>query len=380
MLTLAAELRDAFKVSFVGENTPGCQALFDGMRDLGIATLALDPHDFTSSHQLLCDWLVKRKIDIFNNHAGINWEGLRGLKAAEEMEIPVIVRTEHLPYILKEEWQREEHRNMLKGIDRLICVSEEACRSFQQAGIPENKLTYVQNGIRPARVTPQREELRSQVRALFNLPAQSPLALSVGRYVEQKGYHALLDSASLVCASNPTIHFLWVGSGPQEHELRDRIEQAGLQDRVHMLGQRTDVPELMAASDLFVMATRFEGLPLVVLEAMAAALPVVSTRTYGLRETVIDGLTGRLFDLNDHAGMAEAIITIAQQPELARRMGRAGQARQRLNFNSSRMAQETTEVFYKLLRHSTLDLPALALVDRIMLPKPAIQAERTAGR
>jgi glycosyltransferase involved in cell wall biosynthesis len=149
--------------------------------------------------------------------------------------------------------------------------------------------------------------------------------------------------------------FLWVGTGPLEDELRERVRSRGLENWVWLAGSRSDVSDLMAAADVFLHASAVEGLPLVVLEAMAAGRPVVATHAPGTDEVVVDNVTGRLVGRarldgsGDTDALAAAILQPLQDRELASAWGRAGRERVRREFSSERMARQTAEIYAELL-------------------------------
>ena len=148
----------------------------------------------------------------------------------------------------------------------------------------------------------------------------------------------------------PETHFVLVGEGQLKDELRARVRGLGLQSQVHFTGHRDDVPELMTAADLFVLPSLFEGLPLVILEAMAAGLPVIGTRVCGISEAVIDEITGRLVKSGDARALAAAVSEALEQPDLAARWGKAGRNLFEQEFTAARMARETFAVYEGLLQ------------------------------
>lgn len=354
MLTLAAQLRDDYRISCVCPPTPAGRRLLGHADALGLDTLALTVRDDGPEWHRLRDWLGARRVALFHGHAGIGWEGHDGIRAARAAGVPSVVRTEHLPYLITAHDQRADHRLMLRQVDRLICVSEATRASFRAAGIPERQLGTVRNGINPL---PAVVADRRTLRAGLGLPLSARLVLTVGRFTMQKGYHIFAGAVPTVAARHPDTHFIWVGVGPMEGELRARVRDNGLADRVHFVGQRADVPALMAASDLFVLPSLFEGLPLVVLEAMAAGLPVVGTRVCGTDEAVIDGVTGRLVEAGDAPALADAILETLARPGLAARRGAAGKRRVTREFGAARMADETAAIYEELLdRHAVAAL------------------------
>jgi glycosyltransferase involved in cell wall biosynthesis len=147
----------------------------------------------------------------------------------------------------------------------------------------------------------------------------------------------------------PQAHFVWAGTGPLESALRQQAAARGLGGHVHLLGHRTDVGALLAAAGVCVLPSLFEGLPLAVLEAMAAGVPVVGTRVCGTAEAVRDGCTGRLVAPRDPAALAGAILEVLECPALAACWGAAGRRRVRRHFSARRMARATARVYGELI-------------------------------
>jgi glycosyltransferase involved in cell wall biosynthesis len=314
---------------------------------LGLDTLALDwgrPH----ASERFAEWLGSRRVDICHVHAGIGWEGLDVIQIARVSGVPVIIRTEHLPYLLTDEAERVRYTNALQDVDRIVCVSNEARASFVAGGVPGDLLTVIRNGI-PA--YPVRRG-RDRARASLGLGAHARMVLTVARYAEQKGHRTLLDAVPAVLTCEPQAHFVWVGTGPLEEAMRWAIHQRGLDEHVILLGGRSDVPDLMAAADLFVLPSRFEGLPLAVLEAMVAGLPVVATRVCGTAEAVQDRVTGLLVEPGDSKALAAAISKLLAEPQRATQFGARGRVRAQQAFGLGRMARETLALYRELLARS----------------------------
>jgi glycosyltransferase involved in cell wall biosynthesis len=180
--------------------------------------------------------------------------------------------------------------------------------------------------------------------------------LTVGRFTEQKGHSLLIEAMPPILEAGENIHFVWVGQGPLEHSLRETVRRRGLGRWVHFLGQRSDVPELMAAADVFVLPSLFEGLPLVLLEAMAAALPVVGTSVCGIAEAVEHDRTGRLVE-RDPDLLAQCIVDILRDPQQAARLGAAGRQKVREEFSAARMAREMVAVYEELVNAASPGIP-----------------------
>jgi len=381
MLTLAGELRDRYELSLVCPPSPSGQTLLARAAEMGLTTLPLELRSDAQAPAPLIDWLQQQQVRICHVHAGVAWEGHHGVRAASAANVPGIIRTEHLPDLtavfavdelpdlvygpyhrpdrrldlaqLTEmvAANRRQHRELVELVDRLICVSEVVRDSFVQSGIPRHKTRVVRNGIMPRHTRCNRAEAREQA----GISPDVGVVLTIGRLIDVKGHHHLLDAVPMVVSQEPDTRFIWVGEGPLDQELRERVTALGLQHWVHFAGQRTDVPDLLAAADVFLLPSMVEGLPLVVLEAMAAGLPVVGTRVSGTSEIIVDGITGRLVERGrltgkgDPEALAAAILEPLQDRDLAARWGAAGALRVPTEFSARRMARETAQVYEELL-------------------------------
>jgi len=195
---------------------------------------------------------------------------------------------------------------------------------------------------------------RDEVRERLGLPREAFVFGSVGRLGEQKSPLALLAAFERVAAACPGAHLVFVGDGPQREALEAAISRAGLVGRVHLVGLRRDVPELLRAFDAFVLASRWEGLPRVFPQAMAAGLPIVATRVDGAADAVTPGENGWLVEVGDVAGLAERMAGLADDSTAARRMGEAGRARVD-EFSARRMVDQLEGLYARLSRE--LGLP-----------------------
>ncbi len=338
MVALATELRSHYDIAFICHADSGiCQRV----RDIGFPT-----HAIASDYWELRNLIAMLRPDVFHCHAGVGWEGHSGVWAARDAGIEVVLRTEHLPYVITERWQHDEYMRMQDTIDAIICVSEESRRGFERAGISPAKLYVVRNGIKP----PQGIANRNAVLADLGLFSDARMVLTVGRMTHQKGYPYLLDAVPSVLAQHPRTFFLVAGVGHEEENLKAQVERLGITANVFFLGRRGDVPRLMAACDLFVLPSLFEGLPLVVLEAMSMGKPVIGTRVCGTSEAVIDRVTGALVEPKNALALADAIIAALDDAELRARWGVAGKKRVANYFMAERMAHETSAVYSKLLK------------------------------
>lgn len=167
---------------------------------------------------------------------------------------------------------------------------------------------------------PERSPECAALRAQLGIPQDELLLLCLAELNKNKNQQQLLEAIHLVQDEIP-LHCLLVGSGPERERLQRLAERLGIADRVHLLGYRRDVATLMAASDLCVLVSKREGLPRAIMEAMAAAKPVVATDVRGSRELVRDGVNGYLVPVGDHQALAAALTTLSRDESLRRRMG-----------------------------------------------------------
>ena len=235
-----------------------------------------------------------------------------------------------------------------------VCVSEGVRRfSRDVGGWPDDRLTVIPNAVDVAPF--DRAAAAALSRAALGLggvPEGSFLSLYVGRLDGQKGLPVLLDAAARVVAARPTRdwHLALAGDGPDRAALTSlAASHPALAGRVHWLGRRDDVPALLHACDLLVLPSLWEGMPNVVLEAMAARRAVVATRVEGTEDLVAPGRNGWLVPPADPAALADALLDAAADPDRLRRFGAAARARVEADFTPARMVAAYERLWAGLL-------------------------------
>jgi len=204
-------------------------------------------------------------------------------------------------------WRRNRH---------VLAVSEGVAASITRHG-PE--VEVVVQGIDVDRFTPGPDDRRA-ARESLGISADTRVVGTVGNLVEKKDHDTLLRAV----AATSDVDVVIVGTGPLEGPLRLRATELGV--RLHLLGIRDDVPSLLPAFDVFCLSSRYEGLPIAMLEAMASGVPVVATAVGGVPEVVTDGVDGLLVPAGDAAALAVALEKVLTDPELARDLGVAARA------------------------------------------------------
>ncbi len=235
-----------------------------------------------------------------------------------------------------------------------VCVSRAVADfSIARAGLLPKKIVVICNGVDVARFSTARPADLSQ----FGISPGSQVLLTVGRLDRQKGLDDLVEAAALVVPKYPRAHFLMVGEGSERRRIELLICETGLADRVHLAGWRPDIPELLAASYALVLSSHWEGLPNVILEAMAAGLPVVATRVEGTSELVNEGLTGLIVAPQSPATLAAGIEKLLSDPALSHAMGQSGRERAAANFSWDKMAAQYSALYSSLLCASRTPSP-----------------------
>jgi|SoiMethySBSTD1v2_1073268.scaffolds.fasta_scaffold42596_2 glycosyltransferase involved in cell wall biosynthesis len=281
-------------------------------------------------------------------HAHLTWPLAcrMGLLGAALARVPAVVATAQLFVDLPPSgWTTMQHRVVSASVDRYLAVSRQVAAQLRERfGVRPDKITQVPNAV----ALDQFPRAVSPAPARPADPAAPQTVLTVARLDPQKGLHHLVAAAALV----PEARVMVVGEGPERRALETKIAHLGLGDRVHLLGFRSDVPDLLAGSDLFVLPSLFEGLPLSILEAMAAGKPVVATAIGGNDEAVVDGATGLLVPPGDPRALADAIRALLRDPERRRRLGEAGRRRAEAEFSATAMVRRVAAVYDELLAAS----------------------------
>lgn len=284
------------------------------------------------------------RVDLLHTHTLAAANALARV-AARVARVPVV---SHLHI---ENHFRPATRALLKAADnvsarlaaRLVAVSENTRRAYELQGYPR-RIEVVYNGVALDQTG------TADVRRELGLPADSPLVGAVGRLCEVKGQRELIEALAQV----PGARALLVGAdleqgGEYQRELERVAAALGVGDRVVFAGPRSDVGEVLSALDVVALPSWTEGLPLVVLEAMARKRPVVATPVGGTPEVVVDGETGWLVPPRDPGALAEALRRLLADAELRRRFGEAGYERVRERFSAAAMKRRMLEIYDEVL-------------------------------
>jgi glycosyltransferase involved in cell wall biosynthesis len=212
-----------------------------------------------------------------------------------------------------------------KRQSHLLAVSGAVRAELVEQGIPAERITVLHNALGADEFRPARDA--ASVRAEFGADATTPVVGSFGHLSEKKGYRELFAAMPRILKAVPTTQFWVMGQGQLRDELEETARAGGFLKQVRFAGFRRDAADVMNAIDVMALPSRREPCALVYVEAALLAKPIVACRSGGAPESVADGETGILAPVNDSAAIAEAVLTLLENRDAARRMGEAGKAR-----------------------------------------------------
>jgi sugar transferase (PEP-CTERM/EpsH1 system associated) len=263
----------------------------------------------------------QHRIHIAHTHSWATLlEGVIGAKLAR---VPIIIHGEH--GTIKADSQLHVYLQHLiwRITDQVLSVSDELRQRLHTTfGFPESRVHVITNGVDLSRFDLSRNGV--DYKARLDLPPSAVAFGTVGRLVPVKAYPILLKASKLVFKEFPHAYLLIVGEGPLYDDLTQMAREYNMVDRVRFLGWRQDVPEILRALDLYVLASESEGMSNTILEAMASGLPVVATAVGGNPELVADGETGLLVPPNHPRALAAAITKLLQDSPRRKNMGQLG--------------------------------------------------------
>jgi glycosyltransferase involved in cell wall biosynthesis len=281
---------------------------------------------------------VMREIapDIVHTHS--SKAGVLGREAACRLGVASIL---HTPHVFPFQWATGLTGRVYLAIERqqarrthkLICVSESQRADALIRGVaPAEKMIVIRNGIElPA---PVDETKRAAMRKALGLNTDTPAVGMVARLAPQKGVGIFVRAAAKVLSQRPEVVFLLVGAGPLEGEIRTRAAELRLPpENFRLLGHRPDAESIYPVFDVLALSSLYEGLPYVLLEAMAYGVPVVATDVLGSQDVVDDGVTGFLARVSDPEHIADRILVLLNDRPFLRRCGIAARERVQASFS-----------------------------------------------
>jgi len=329
-----------------------CRPLLEAAKALGAEVVELEqntPH-YRASAREIADHLTRVNADVLLCHG--YKPDILGVLAARKISVPVVsVSHGWTAATFKVRVNETIDRLCLQGMDRVVCVSERQARRVRRAGVPARKIVVIHNAIDVSRYGTRDLAIREQLLSLFPTTQRPRLLVgAAGRLSPEKGYAVLVDAAAKVLRDVPDVGFIHFGEGPLRAEITAQIAAHDLQDRFVLAGFRADLPQVYSSLDVFTLPSFTEGLPVVVLEALAASVPVVATAVGGTPEVVSNGENGFLVPPRDAKALARGIVTCIAADRRA--LGEQGRALVFDRFTFTTQAERYRTMFAELRRSS----------------------------
>lgn len=238
-------------------------------------------------------------------------------------------------------------------VHRFVAVSDTVkAYILQHESIPEEKISVINNGVLLDRFS--RKNDRDSLRRELTLESDSIAIGTVARIDDQKDPDTFVRAAAGIAQKLPKARFFWIGSGPMRGKIEQRVHELGIEGSFQFLGERDDVPQLLRALDIFVLTSKYEGMPNALLEAMAAGLPCIASKVSGNMIAIQDKQHGRLFPVGDSDSLQDHILAYVNDMTEAQRLAVAGQARMKDEFSSSSVAKKYQDVYDQVLNENPL--------------------------
>lgn len=302
-------------------------------------TLMDGPVNFVKGVRFIRSILKQGQFDVLNSHS--RRDTVLAGTAARLAGTPLIVRTRHLAKKVGSLFSYTVIPH------RVTAASNFVRNHLIERGVPEHKVATVYPAVNLPEL-PERSTLRDELKLAQNDVVVGCVAVMRA----EKGHKDLIDAMVPLVRERPNVHLVFAGGGsPMFEEIQAYVNQLKLDKRVHLLGMRSDIPNVLAGLDIFALATRREAAGIVFVEAGAAGLPTVGTRVDGVPEMIQDGVSGTLVPLDDNPALTQALRTLIDDPGLRQRMGQAGRTFCRDNspFTPQAMAAEVESCYIRWL-------------------------------
>jgi glycosyltransferase involved in cell wall biosynthesis len=230
----------------------------------------------------------------------------------------------------------------------LVVVSQRVRRlAIDQERIRTSKIVIIANGIAPVKMISRDSPLLTRFRADLGVQPDDFIFLTVGRLRTQKGHTYLLDAIPEIIRQFPDTVFLLAGDGPLRAELEAKSEALGIQEHVSFLGIRDDIAMLLNLANGFLLPSLWEGMPIALLEAMEAELPVVATQVEGVVEIIQDGVNGMSVPSGEPQALIDAVLRLLRDPQLRQELALAGKKSVEEHYTIGTMCLAYEKLFHK---------------------------------
>ena len=293
----------------------------------------------------LWGFLRREKIDVIETFT--HDSNMVALPIAWLARVPVRIATHHGVIEGFSRWRVFIHSWMVNHniAHKLVAVSQKTREVSLNEGIREERIAVITNGIVPL---PIESRSRIEVRKEAGMEANDLVLVSVGRLVYQKAHEVLIACMPDVLKEFPNVKVLIFGEGPLRTDLQAQIEKLDLSNSVKLPGKTDQIAQHLASADIFVMPSRWEGLPIALLEAMSAGLPSVATKVEGVDEVLLEGEHGLFVPVENPQALAQAILQLLRDPQARSRMGAAARLHISTKYTVDRMCEQYLELMLNL--------------------------------
>jgi glycosyltransferase involved in cell wall biosynthesis len=349
LLGLASSLPPRYRSVFLSFSEGGRgRAVLDEGRRAGLEAIELKHNvaTFRSAVSEVAAHLRRLRADVLccNGYK----PNLVGLLAARRVGVPVVAVSHGWTAVSwKVRLNEALDRLVLRWVDRVVCVSEGQAVKVRRAGVKASRVVVIRNAVQPDAFGPPDPEYRARLEALFPRPPRR-LVGAAGRLSPEKGFGVLVEAAVAVTQADPDVGFVLFGDGPLREPLARQIAECGLAERFVLAGFRADLGRFLPHCDLLALPSYTEGLPVIVLEALAAGVPVVATAVGGTPEVIEEGVSGRLVPPGDPGALARCTVELLRSDAQRRAMGEQGRQRVREQFTFAAQALQYQRLFEEL--------------------------------
>ncbi|MEM8859061.1 MAG: glycosyltransferase family 4 protein [Chloroflexota bacterium] len=359
---------NSFQTSFV---QPIAQHhLIEEREALGVTHHWLEPddiYDLSQPARTLTNWdepykiLSETRPDLILFSDSCPFANLKAKQVAIELNIPYVI----VVHCVNPEWVNDyadwldELPEVFNAAQTVIAVSQANLDLLNgMFGLPLDRGTVIYNGRPPEYFEPALPGTRQRIRQELKIPADAIMCLTVARLDFSKGYQYQLDALVELKKRQKldNLHFVWVGHGYAEDRIKRMVKLLGMSSQVHFLGARQDVPDLLDSADMFILPSQFEGMPLVILEAMAKGLPVIATEVSGTPEAIGDAgfllpdpVWGEIAPI-----LANQIRWLAEKPAVRQQMGATARKRAERYFRLETMTNTYLTILHGLLNRQKM--------------------------
>jgi len=326
----------------------------------------LDIPVIRSSFPLLWNWqhhhfalrafynLIKQGKNLIDEHSVTLIHANSG---APNQWLNLVARARHIPLLTHLHSRYPLHDRMSLGLHQIpmvVGVSQPVIEQLLTDGMPPERMCVIQNGIDTQQLDRQASV---NLRQMLNLGDHEFLIATTGSLIHRKGIDILIEAVSRLIKQNIPVQLVIIGDGPERANLHQQIKQAGLSNRIHLLGERSNVVGLLRGGvNLFVSAARDEAFGLALAEASLASLPVVAPKVGGIPDVIVDGRTGKLVPADDISALTAAIHQFYLDPQLCYEMGMAGRHHVLKHFTIQHNVRQFEQLYTRMLHDPAMQM------------------------